>query len=288
MGNLAQVIASIFLFLVAWCSAWVAIAWPLFKKYDWRPFQPTAPEQKLILLLPLYLLAPLSIWGANWALDQSWQSIGVLLDPAGARSLGLGFGIAAAGLFLLLFFKKSVRLISWNFRPLVDATPQKMGQRLLAIAGLLLLAVLIGGIEELVFRGWLQTQLEMAFSPWLAATIGSFLFAIAHLIWDGRAGLWQQPGLFLLGWVLVIARWADGGSIALAWGLHAGWVWGLACIGEFLQPQPIAGKPRWLTGRPAQPLTDALDIALMVLTAGLIWQIFHSGIFNPLLSVSAY
>ena len=273
MNSLVEVTINISTFFVFWISTWVAIAFPLFKRYNWRPFQPTTPEKKLILLLPLYLMALISIWGANHLLGQSWKTIGVIWEMRTTQSLLLGVGIATIGIWLLLLLKASVRLISFDGVSRQKAATQGIRQHVLTIGGLFLLAIMIGGIEEIIFRGWLQTQLEMAMVPWLAATLGSFLFAIAHLIWDGRAGLWQQPGLFLLGWVLVIARWADSGNIALAWGLHTGWVWGLACIGELIQPQPVTEKPVWLAGRPAQPLTDLLDVALMIITAGLIWQI---------------
>ena len=253
----AEVIKRVFVFLVCWIGMWAAIAFPLFRKFQWRPFQATPPEQKIILLIPLYLIAPLVVWGANSVFQLSWSSIGVIGTRESLFSVAIGFGIAASGLFLLLMLKRGIGLILFA-PPEPFNKASSIGVVSLTVVGLLPLAIWIGGIEELVFRGWLQTQFAIAFSPWIAATFSSLIFAIAHLVWDGRAGLWQQPGLFLLGWVLVIARWADGGSLALAWGLHAGWVWGLACIGEFLKPQPASDNPVWLTGRPAQPLTDLL------------------------------
>ncbi|MGD1943578.1 MAG: lysostaphin resistance A-like protein [Leptolyngbyaceae cyanobacterium] len=263
-------------FFALWIGTWLVLALPLLKKFQWRPFRATAPEQKLILLMPLYLLAPGVIWGANQLLDQHWQTQGVSLGLTSLRPFVIGWGVAITGLGLLLWFKKSVGLITFGATSSPDESAAPLGPKLLAILGLLVLGIWIGGIEELVFRGWLQTQLTSAFAPWLAATLGSLVFASAHLVWDGRAGLWQQPGLFLLGWVLVIARWATGGDLALAWGLHAGWVWALACLGEFVQPQPVAAKPVWLTGRSAQPLTDVLDLGLMVITAGFVWQLFRA------------
>ena len=261
-------------FFAVWIGAWLVLALPLLTKFQWRPFQATAPEQKLLLLMPLYLLAPGVIWGANQLLDQRWQAQGLNLEVASLHPFVIGWGIAVAGLSLLLWLKKSIGLVTWGGTPSPDDSATPLGSKLLAILGLLVLGIWIGGIEELVFRGWLQTQLASAFLPWLAATLGSLIFASAHLVWDGRAGWWQQPGLFLLGWVLVIARWATGGDLALAWGLHAGWVWALACLGEFVQPQPVATKPVWLTGRSAQPLTDVLDLSLMLLTAGFVWWWF--------------
>ena len=252
-------------------SVWVAIAFPLFRRFQWRPFQVTSPVKKLLLLLPLYLLAPFVVWGAIALLEQSWIAIGVTLNIDSAIFLIAGLVIAVGGLSLLLLFKYVFRLFIPNTQEdaeLVDTSPLQKGGTIL---GLLVLSLWIGSIEELVFRGWIQTQLEIAFTPWLAASIGSTLFAIAHLVWDGRPGLWQQPGLWILGWVLVIARWANGGNLALAWGLHAGWVWGLACIDMFLKSQPNKQKPIWLAGRPEQPLTSIFDFLLLGGTAGLIW-----------------
>ncbi|MBE7383189.1 MAG: CPBP family intramembrane metalloprotease [Leptolyngbya sp. SIO1E4] len=267
----AKVLLTVLSFLVVWGAVWAAIAFPIFRKFNWRPFTILSPEKKLALLFPLYLLAPLMVWGANAFLGQSWSTIGLILTVKTVRSLIYGWGIAIVGLLLLLLLKTTLRLVTAKTGD--DPTPPERTppQSLLTLLGLLVLALWIGGIEELVFRGWIQTQLEITFIPWIAATISSTLFAMAHLIWDGRPGLWQQPGLWILGWVLVIARWADGGSLALAWGLHAGWVWGLACMGKFLQLQPADQKPTWLVGLPDQPLTSVLDLALMGATAGLVW-----------------
>lgn len=269
-----KVLLTVPLFGIVWLSVWGILAFPLFKRFQWRPFKVIAPEKKLILLLPLYLLAPLVVWGAIALLEQSWTEIGVILNIGSVTSLVYGLGIAIGGLSLLLLFKYSFRLFTLKTQEDTELAATSQAQKGLTILGLLLLGLWIGGIEELVFRGWIQTQLEIAFTPWLAASIGSALFALAHLVWDGRLGLWQQPGLWILGWVLVIARWANNGNLALAWGLHAGWVWGLAYIDMFLKNQPAEQQPIWLVGRPEQPLTSLLDFLLLGGTAGLIWWSF--------------
>ncbi|MDB9529135.1 type II CAAX endopeptidase family protein [Oscillatoria sp. CS-180] len=276
MAHQAETLLIILTFFLVWVGIWGAIAFPLFKKFEWRPFQKTSPDQKIFLLLPLYGLAPCVIWGANRLLAQSWRDIGIQFDLASLRSLFLGLGVAIAGLFLMLWFKRLIRLISFNQGGSSSTSAQITPRTVLVATGLLLLSLWIGGVEELVFRGWMQTQLETAFAPWIAATLGSFVFAAAHLVWDDRLGLWQQPGLFLLGWVLVVARWANDGNLALAWGLHAGWVWSLAVISEYLHPQPVDQKPIWLTGRAEQPLTDVWDLLLLGGTAGLVWQLSRS------------
>ena len=262
------------LFVVVWLSIWGVIAFPLIRKFQWRPFQPIVPEKKLLLLLPLYLLAPFVVWSAIILSQQSWSQIGVPLSPKSLYTLVYGIGIAIGGLSLTFAIKcgfQLVKLQQSEDTALSPPTQNIQTPKIFVLLGLLALGLWIGGIEELIFRGWIQTQLEESFSRWLAASIGSALFATAHLMWDGRSGLWQQPGLWVLGWVLVIARWADGGNLSLAWGLHAGWVGGLAYIDMFLKPQPAEQMPLWLVGRPNQPLTGGLDFLLMVVTAGLVW-----------------
>lgn len=260
----------ILLFFLGWLGVWSLVAVPLSQSLGWRPFRPTPVDHKLRLLLPLYAIAPVAIAIANRLLGQTWADQGLRWTVATASGLAIGWGLAIAGLALVLGGKLRWGLVTLE-RP-AAATPPARWQRLATLGGLILLGLVIGGIEELVFRGWLQTQLAIAWVPWGAAIAASAIFALAHLVWEGRPGLWQQPGLWLLGLVLVVARWADGGSIALAWGLHAGWVSGLAYIGEFLRPVPVPDQPTWLTGRLAQPLTDVLDLALLVITAAGLWQ----------------
>ncbi|MGF1459566.1 MAG: lysostaphin resistance A-like protein [Leptolyngbyaceae cyanobacterium] len=265
-----RVLTAIFLFFLGWISLWAIVMLPLFKRFQWRPFQPTPPEQKLALLMPLYVLAPAAIFISNQISGQSWQQLGLIWSLANAYAFGLGWVIAIAGLVLVLIAKSRCGLIKFQ----TESAPTTQGQgslnQLLTIIGLVLIGIWIGSIEEIIFRGWLQTQLQWVFAPVLALGIGSLMFAVAHLIWDGRAGLWQQPGLWLLGAVLVTARWAQGDAIALASGLHAGWVTGLAYVGELLRPLPVAGKPTVLTGRSEQPLTDVWDFSLLLGTGLLI------------------
>jgi membrane protease YdiL (CAAX protease family) len=258
------------LFLLIWLGVWSAIAFPLFRQFRWRPFSPIPTDQKLRLLLPLYGLAPIVLWGMNRWWGQSWHTQGLRWQVASLRLLGIGIGIAIGGLALLVSLKLALGLMHYSGEPL-QTDPDSWWRGIGIGVGLLAVGLGIGGIEELVFRGWMQTQLESGFNPFIAATIGSFIFAVAHLVWDGQAGWWQQPGLFVLGWVLVVARWAGSGNLALAWGLHAGWVWGLAIMSEVLKLETPQDKPIWLAGRSQQPLTSVLDIALLLSTAGLVW-----------------
>jgi membrane protease YdiL (CAAX protease family) len=128
------------------------------------------------------------------------------------------------------------------------------------------LALFVGWIEELVFRGVLVNGLGQALPLWAMAIAVSVIFAVSHLLWDGPAGAPQLPGLAIMGAVLLLARWVDGGSLGLAWGLHAGWVFAIAAIDALALVQPGKREPLWLVGLSDQPLTGVLPLGLLVLT----------------------
>lgn len=157
-----------------------------------------------------------------------------------------------------------------NSQPLATAPPQLKT----IIIPLLLLASWIGLTEELIFRGFIQTQLQIDFSLSWAAAIASLIFAVSHVLWEGRQQVPQLPGLWLMGMVLVLARWADGGSLGLAWGLHSGWIWSLACL-DTAQRYQLTGKgPIWLTGTLEQPLFGLMPLLLLLGTALSVGAIF--------------
>jgi hypothetical protein len=71
--------------------------------------------------------------------------------------------------------------------------------------------------------------------------------------------------------VLLLARWAGGGSLGLAWGLHAGWVFAIAAIDALALLGPGQSGPVWLVGLVDQPLTGLLPLGLLLLTGAGVW-----------------
>jgi membrane protease YdiL (CAAX protease family) len=148
---------------------------------------------------------------------------------------------------------------------------QRLGQLLLPI---LFLGLWIGVTEELIFRGFLLNTLRQDYSVWVAAAISSVIFALLHLIWEQQNTLPQLPGLWLMGMVLVLARWADGGSLGLAWGLHAGWIWGLTCL-DSAELISYTGKGSvWMTGLGKKPLAGIAGIICLLITGILLQWLF--------------
>jgi hypothetical protein len=230
---------------------------------------PIKAEPKLLLLIPLYLIVPLIFWVAIEVEGLSLADCGIpIAHPLYLfSSLGLGLILAAIGLTAVF---GGECLLGWaNWR-------SENGDRLKAIClPLLLLGLWIGGTEELVFRGWLQTTLQVDYSSVVAAAIASVIFALSHLLWERQETIPQLPGLWLMGMVLVLARWIDSGNLGLAWGLHAGWIWGLSSLDAAELISYPDKSPKWFTGWANKPLAGMAGAICLLLTGGLLFLFPH-------------
>lgn len=232
------------------------------------PSYPVKQAHKLLLLLPLYVMAPVAVEIYRRFWDRCfWSDYGVVWHGRFLQTAGWGFAIAVLGVAVLLGGQWA---LGWQQRTPTDhwATAPVDWLTLLA---LLPLTAFIGWVEELIFRGVLVNGL-LATLPWGAmAMVASLIFALSHLVWDGPAGVPQLPGLVLMGLVLLLARWVAGGSLGLAWGLHTGWIFAIALSDTLNLTQPSSNAPAWLAGRPEQPLTGLAALALLLLTGAGIW-----------------
>lgn len=257
--SLLQVIA----FFLVWVGLWLPLAVIGAIAWNWRPPKPLAAEQKLPLLASLYLIVPLVIWGATRVLNVAVADYGFTWNRQLLSSLAVGIGLAVLSMVVMFAIQTIFGWTAWQ--PLFK---QKLISVLLPT---LLLAVWVSGTEELVFRGFVLTQLQQDFPIGLAAAISSTIFALLHLVWEQQTTLPQLPGLWLLGMVLVWARYVDGGSLGLAWGLHAGWVWAIASL-DSLQATTYTGVvPEWVTGKYGKPLAGVAGILCLLLTGATLW-----------------
>lgn len=270
---------TIAVFLIVWLALWLPFAVWGTKKLHWRPFQPSSPAQKLPLLAALYLIAPLVLGMICWLEGTTLAAYGVPLQAGLLLSMLAGLAAGSLGLMAMFWLQSLLGWLTWVApRSTQDSTHSATKQTQFSDAvkqGLLLLVLglWVGWTEELVFRGFLQTQLEQEGSAWATAAAISFGFALLHWVWEGRAVALQLPGLWLMGMVLVLARQVDQSNIGLAWGLHAGWVWTIASL-ETLQMIRYTDKvPMWLTGHDAKPLAGAIGLGFLLLTAGTLWAI---------------
>lgn len=248
-------------FFLVWLLLWLPIAYPLAIKLQWRPFQPSTPTQKIALLIPLYLLGPLLLGGIFWWQGSSWADYGLPLQKHLLATFVLGL-LAGSSSLALLFGMQA--WAGWIDRSTIALSLRQGASQVLL---LLVLATWVGWTEELVFRGFLQVQLQQELPVWVAASVGSLIFALLHGLWEGKTVLPQLPGLWLMGMVLVLACWVNQDNLGLAWGLHAGWVWTIASFDALKLIQYSRRVPNWVTGLNDQPLAGIMGFLFLAATA---------------------
>jgi hypothetical protein len=260
----SSAMVKIIAFFVAWLALWLPLAIPLAIALKWHPPKPLAIAQKIPLVLSLYLLAPLALWGFATLEGQPFAVYGLVLARSTFSSLLLGLGLGVLGIALLFSLE---RWAGW-----IEIEQSNRHQFVAALLPTFTLALLISLVEELIFRGFLLNQLQLESAAWVAAASSSLIFALLHLVWDGTEIAPQLPGLWLMGVVLVIARWADGGSLGLACGLHAGWVWGMASLDTAQLIRYTDRGSEWLTGLKKQPLAGGMGLLLLCGTGRVLWS----------------
>ena len=291
------------LFFLVWAIAWLPFAVPLAIALRWRPGTPISLSQKLPLVASLYLVAPFLLWGIATLQETTLATYGLPWSWSLLMSLGWGWFGGVGGLLLLIGLEwglgwltpvtspanendrftdpsvassqstQAVEVIE-SVNPIASApSPVRPMAILSTLAFTSLLGVWIGFTEELVFRGYLLHELQVDHNPWVAAAIASFIFALLHLVWEGQENLPQLPGLWLMGMVLTLARWADGGNLGLAWGLHAGWVGAIAFLDTVAWFKPTKTVPGWITGIDNKLLAGLVGIGFLLGTGIVLWGI---------------
>jgi uncharacterized protein len=259
----APALVIVMVFFIGWIVCWLPVAAASAILLNWQPSKSLQPEQKMPLLVSLYLLAPLILWGVSLLTNKSFSDYGFVVNLSTFGFLALGFGLGVVSLAIVFSMQFGLGWCSFektNFKLLLPI-----------LLPIFLIALLVGGIEELVFRGFLFTELAQDYPVWVAAATSSLIFALLHLVWEQRETAPQLPGLWLMGMVLVSARFADRNNLGLAWGLHAGWVWAIATLdtAELITYTGIVSD--WFTGKNKKPLAGLAGIICVLGTGISIW-----------------
>ena len=270
-------IVKVIVFFSTWACLWLPVAIILAIALKWRPPQPLG-NKKLPLLASLYLIVPLILWATTWIEGASLADWGWDWQPATFISSLLGLTLAVVSLAVLFGAQLTAGWMELQNSQVQTETGETIINPWAPILKpstllTLLLAVWISATEELIFRGCLQNLLQQDYSILTAGAIASLIFAIAHLIWAAKETLPQLPGLWLMGAVLTLARIADNGSLGLAIGLHAGWIWGITTVDTEGIINPTGRIAEWITGIGAKPLAGAAGILLLLATAAVLLSI---------------
>ena len=133
----------------------------------------------------------------------------------------------------------------------------------------LLLSLSVGLAEELIFRGWLQSELLHLLGPTRAVVGQAMVFSLVHTRFNlGLAGMLSLlMGLFLLGLLLSLLRENARGSLWAPVGLHGTLVGGWFVLqSDLLSIRDDA--PIWLVG-PGAPHANPIgsSVAIVAITA---------------------
>jgi uncharacterized protein len=267
-------IVKVIVFFSTWVCLWLPVGIILAIALKWHPPQPLG-NKKLPLLASLYLIVPLILWATTWIEGASFADWGWDWQTGTFISSLLGLTLAAVSLTILFGVQLSagwLELQNTKVQTETGETIINFPASILKPSTLmtLLLALWISATEELIFRGCLQNLLQQDYSILTAGAIASLIFAIAHLIWAAKETIPQLPGLWLMGLVLTLARIADNGSLGLAIGLHAGWIWGITTVDTEGLINQTHKVPEWITGIAAKPLAGAAGILLLLATAAVL------------------
>jgi uncharacterized protein len=259
----ANSVIKIAIFFLIWTIAWLPMGIAISIVSKRSNNEPTKIQQKLLMVVSLYILATPMVWIAAKIEGVSFLDYGLVWRSSLLISVIWGLGLGIIGLLASFAIQSLFGWVEWHWQNI-----KKLRSILLPI---LILGIGIGFIEELVFRGFLLNELQLNYTYWLAAIISSLIFAFGHLIWERKETIPQLPGLWLLGIVLVLARLVDKGSLGLAWGLHAGWIWGLSCLDS---AQLISYSEKYsplLTGINKQPLAGVAGILCLLSTGAILY-----------------
>ncbi|MDY6781540.1 MAG: CPBP family intramembrane glutamic endopeptidase [Cyanobacteriota bacterium] len=245
-------------FFATWLILWLPVAIPLAGVLKWNPTQPPTGEQKVPILASLYAIAPVIMALAVWVEGTAWSDYGLTFQPQTFTSLGLGLALGVFSLSLVFSLESLCGWIEWHFKNF-----KRLWSLWLPILGL---GLWISWTEELIFRGFVLSELASDNSLVGAAIASSLIFALSHLLWERKQGLPQLPGLTLMGLVLVVARWVDGGSIGLAWGLHAAWIFALTCLDSAQLISYPKENAAWIVGMGGKPLVGIAALLYLLAT----------------------
>jgi len=262
LGNSPSLVKLLAFFFV-WTVVWFPILIPLARLINWHPVKPLTGNQKLPLLASLYLIAPLIVWGATRVERCSLADYGLFLNWKIFLSLFLGLTLSVGGIILLFTAQYLLGWVQWQ--------GVNMHRLWLNFIPLFAVGIGVGFTEELVFRGFLLSELTQDYTFWISATISSIIFAVLHLIWEQKETIPQLPGLWLMGMVLSAAKLIDGGGLGLAIGLHSGWIFALSSL---MTAELIVFSDNispWITGFNQQPLAGIAGVLFLLFTAAVLW-----------------
>jgi hypothetical protein len=248
-------------FAMALLLIWAPLAAPIYGLVSYRNLVSIVT----MALLYIEFIVLVQIWGRYVYCESGLlQSYGLRCTWQNGQNLLLGLGFSSCSLVALFGLQETLGWLVWK-------SPTLPLPRIL-LEGLLM-ALLIGFVEELLFRGWLLDELQRDYSSQSVLWLNSSIFALMHLIKpleDALRMVFALPTLLLFGIAMVWAkrsshhpRHPKRGLLGLPIGLHAGLVWVYYVIDVGQLVQYTQRVPEWLTGIDKNPLSSVTGLLFM-------------------------
>ena len=265
-------------FLLTLLVLWLPIAAPLYLAFG------EAIGVQLTILLYVGFVALIGWWGRKIAgYKQPYRHYGLEFSQRSLIELLQGWGLGCVTLVLFYGLQLglgwlSPQTIDLPFSSGVGTLPQRLlpaiGVHFVnwqgAIAPGLLTSFGVGLAEEILFRGWLLSELDRDYAPKTALISASLVFAILHFIKPLEVILatWSQfAGLVTMGSVLVLARRRCHHRLGMAIGLHGGLIWCYYIVNTTHWFKPTGLVPEWVTGISGNPIAGVVGIAFLLAIA---------------------
>ncbi|AFY70112.1 Abortive infection protein [Thalassoporum mexicanum PCC 7367] len=237
----------------------LAIVWLPFGAVPFLLF-PENGDTAALVLLYIFFVALLWFWG-SWIKKEPrpYAHYGLEFRPIAGFEYATGLILGLVGVSLLFGVQTW-----WGWFAI---SPGANWQA--AILPGALTAFGVGFAEELLFRGWLLTELEQDYGQGRSLIASSLIFAALHFIRPIEAILatWVQfPGLFLLGADFVWARRTYQNRVGHAMGLHTGFVWGYFVIDVSDLLTATGQVPESITGIGGNPVAGLMGIIFLIIT----------------------
>jgi len=259
----------IVIFLLTLLALWLPIAAPMHLIFG------ESVGVGLTILLYSGFLGLIWFWGRRIAkYTQPFRYYGLAFTVQNGRDFLFGLGLGSITLFVFMFLQVklgwlAVQTSDWQF-PLPARLLPAIGLYFVdwqgAIAPGLLTSIGVAFAEEMLFRGWLLSELERDYSKKTALISASLVFAILHFIKPIHVILatWSQfIGLVMLSVTLVLARHRFNGRLGVSIGLHGGLIWGYYIVNTTHWLKPTGVVPEWITGISGNPIAGVMGIIFL-------------------------
>ncbi len=238
-----------------WLPIKIPIEWALSLFYGATDAARNLASILTYIVLYAEFIVLVKLWGRFVYQEPLFRVYGLRQPRQTFRNLLQGLAIGLGSLLLMFALQGILGWVQWQI-------PSSTFPRILLEGGVM--AIAVGFVEELLFRGWLLGELDRGYSPNVSLIVSSVIFALLHGIRP------QFFALVILGSILVWAKRATEGRLGLSIGFHAGIVWGyyLVNIGQLVKFSDQV--PTWVTGIDRNPLAGVVGIlALSAIAVGM-------------------